>query len=134
MGINIRQVIRSGINNINPDISIVILQSDGFTVLPGGIQSPAYLPAVNAIAQLQPISSEDLQHINNYNASSVYYELYIDGDWHSLNRADEKGGDLIYFDGFEWLVISRPEAYSLTSNWTKVRVIQQKIAIPPVIP
>lgn len=118
---------------MNPDISIVILQSNGFTVLPGGIQVPGYLPAIYATAQLQPIPSEELKHINNYNASSVYYDLYIDGDWHSLNRADEKGGDLIYFDGFEWLVISRPEAYSLTSNWTKVRVIQQKSATAPLL-
>jgi hypothetical protein len=134
MGIAIRNIIRAGINTINPDISIVILQSNGFTVLPGGIQAPGYLPAIDAIAQLQPIPSEELKHINNYNSASVYYDLYIDGDFHSLNRADEKGGDLIYFDGFEWLVISRPEAFSLTSNWTKVRVIQQKKEVAPVIP
>jgi len=134
MGINIRGIVRAGINSINPDISIVILQSDGFTVIPGGIQVPAYLDAVGETGQLQPVPSEELKHINDYNSSSVYYDLYIDGDWHSLNRADEKGGDLIYFDGFEWLVISRPEAYSLTSNWTKVRIVQQKTAIPPVIP
>lgn len=134
MGLNVRGIVRAGINTINPDIPIVILQSGGFTVLPGGIQSPAYLQAVSAIAQIQPIPSEELQHIANFNASSVYYDLYIDGDFHGLNRADEKGGDLIYFDGFEWLVISRTEAFSLSSNWTKVRVVQQKTATVPVVP
>lgn len=134
MSIIIRGIIRSGINTINPDIDIVILQSNGFTVVPGGIQVPAYLDPISAKGQLQPVPSEELMHINNYNSSSVYYDLYIDGDFHSLNRADQKGGDLIYFDGFEWLVISRPEAYSLTSNWTKVRVVQQKASVPPVVP
>jgi len=134
MGINVRGIVRSGVNSINPDTPVVILQSSGFTVLPGGIQAPGYLPAVSAIAQVQPIPSEELKHIANFNSSSVYYDLYIDGDWHGLNRADEKGGDLIYFDGFEWLVISRPEAFSLSSNWTKVRVVQQKTAAAPVVP
>ena len=133
MSINVRAIVRSGINTINPDISIVVLQSDGFEVVPGGIQEPQYLDAVSATAQVQPVPSEELQHINNYNASSVYYDLYIDGDWSGLNRADEKGGDLIYFDGFEWLVLSRPEAFSISSNWTKVRVIQQRKTMAPVV-
>lgn len=133
MAINIRQIIRSGINTINPDIQIIIQQSDGFTVEDDGTQTPAYLDAEEYTAQVQPVSSEELKHLDTYNASSIYYSIYIDGVVHGLNRSIAKGGDLVYFDGFEWLILSLPETYTLSSNWTRFMVIQQKLSDPPAV-
>lgn len=133
MSINVRAIVRSGVNSINPDIDVVILQSDGFTVDDAGDQIPAYLTAVSVAAQVQPVPSEELKHINNYNVSSVYRYLYIDGDWNSLRRSDSKGGDIIYFQGFEWLVNSKPEIYHDVNTWTKITVIQQKLSEAPAL-
>ncbi len=133
MTVQLRAAVRGVINTFNPDIPIVILVSDGYTIGTGRIQVPSFIAPQPAIAQVQPTSTDELKHVNNYNASSIYYDCYIDGDWNGLNRHDGQGGDLLYFYGFEWLVHSVPEKYAPPSNWTKVRVIQQRQAEAPTV-
>ncbi len=134
MPIYIRNIIRSGIQSINPDTPIVIVRIQGYTVAADGGQVPNELTPEPEMAQIQPIQTSDLEHINNYNSAKKYEDLWIEGNWNALNRAEETGGDLIYYDGFEWLVHSIPEKWARGSNWTRVRVIQQKLATAPDVP
>ena len=132
MGMNVRGIVRSGINSINPDVSIVIVRIQGFTVGAGREQIPNKLTPEGTDAQIQPLKTSDLEHVNNYNSSKTYKYLHIDGDWNSLRRADEKGGDLIYFDGFEWMINAIPEKYR--GQWTRVIVVLQKVLEAPAVP
>lgn len=52
-----------------------------------------------------------LQHVEGYNQSSIYRNMYLMGDWTGLSRRHRTGGDLVYWDGFAWLVDQVPEAW-----------------------
>ena len=99
MTILIRNIIRSGINAINSDDQIVIVRQQGFTVSADGTQVPVQSTPEAATAQIQPTPTSELEHINNYNSSSTYYDCYLNGDYNSLRKQDGQGGDLFYFYG-----------------------------------
>jgi len=134
-GINVRGIIRSGITSLNPDVEIVIVRQQGYTVNPDGSQSPTQLPPEKAVAQIQPIPSSQLTKSNNYNTSKVYSTVYLNGNYNSLKRGTEnEGGDLFYFDNYEWKVFMEPEKYLQgLFPWTKVEVIRLKQATAPVV-
>ena len=48
-----------------------------------------------------------------------------------LERATAQGGDMLYFEGFEWQVDQVLEAWNATAGWTKVRCIQVRATTPP---
>ena len=128
---NLNQLVRSAISVVNPDVTVTILQSDGFIEDEAGNQIPQYLPPVSTTAQIQPINSEERQVAERLNQSRIYRNAYLNGNWTGLQRSTESGGDLIYWDGFEWWIDDVPEAWNPTAGWTCVRIIQQKVADPP---
>ncbi len=128
---NLNKLVRSAISSVNPDVTVTILRSAGFIEDEAGNQIPQYLPPVSTIAQIQPINSEERQVAERLNQSRIYRNAYLNGNWTGLQRSTESGGDLIYWDGFEWWIDDVPEAWNPTAGWTCVRIIQQKVADPP---
>lgn len=120
---NLHNVVRRAINAINPDQNIVVKVFSG--VDNSGTWAQVIYTSQNAVAQVQPMNSEDIQFINNFNSSSLYKAMYIYGDWSGLNRVEENGGDLIEWDNKIWYVVSVPEGWNPTAGWTKVLVVAQ---------
>lgn len=122
---NLHKLVRGVIPLVNPDQEVVILRSAGYTVDDTGRQTPRYAEPVTVRAQVQPVPETVLQHVEGYNQSSIYRNMYLMGDWTGLSRATGQGGDLVYWDGFAWLVDQVPEAWDPTAGWTLIRVVRQ---------
>ena len=120
---NLHDMVRTAITCVNPDQTVMLLQSAGQTV-ENYTQVPVFEPAVEVKAQVQPVSDKALAWITQTRQSTTWRDCYLYGAVTGLERATAKGGDFLYFEGFEWEVDQVLEAWSATANWTKVRVVQ----------
>lgn len=120
---NIHEIIRSAINNVNPMQPIKVLKFKGFSVDEYGINTNTY-DEVETIARIQPINSFKLQQINNFNSSNVYKKAFLNGFQYGLNMALSTNGDMLEFDGKRWLIIEAPQTWSYT-GWNELTLCLQ---------
>lgn len=132
MGLNLHALVRPLITAVNPDQTVVVLQSAGFEIADYA-QRPVWKAAVAAQAQPQPVPDKALQFLVQQRQNSLWQDFYLEGEWNGLRRAKEQGGDLLYWDGFEWQVDQVLERWSPTVGWTKVRCVQLRACPPPEI-
>ena len=133
MPINLHALVRPMIAAVNPDQPVFILACVGQDVDGKYDPQPVYLPAVMVPAQPQPVPDKTLQLLVQQRDNSIWHDFYLSGNWSGLVRAKEQGGDLVYWNGFEWLVDQVLEAWNPTAGWTKIRCIQQRAVAPPAI-
>lgn len=120
---NIHEIIRSAINNVNPMQPVKVLKFKGFSVDEYGINTNTY-DEIETIARIQPINSFKLQHINNFNSSNVYKKAFLNGFQYGLNMALSTNGDMLEFDGKRWLIIEAPQTWSYT-GWNELTLCLQ---------
>ena len=120
---NIHEIIRNAINNVNPMQPVKVLKFKGYSVDEYGINTKTY-EEVNTIARIQPINSFKLQHINNFNSSNVYKKAFLNGFQYGLNMALDTNGDMLEFDGKRWLIIEAPQTWSYT-GWNELTLCLQ---------
>lgn len=130
MGLNLHSLVRPLITAVNPDQTVVVLQSAGFEIVDYA-QRPVWQPAVAVQAQPQPVPDKALQFLVQQRQNSIWHDFYLQGEWNGLRRAKEQGGDLLYWGGFEWQVDQVLERWSPTVGWTKVRCVQLRACEPP---
>ncbi|KAB1581156.1 hypothetical protein [Serratia marcescens] len=119
---NLHRVVRGAITAVNPDIEAVIRRSDGTTTGPGRTLIPKYLPDEPVTLQLQPLSGSELRHAEGLNMQGVFKSVHISGSSFSVLRGRKLGGDLLFIDGEEWLVIQPLE---LWPEWCRLLVCLQ---------
>lgn len=120
---NIHEIIRSAINNVNPMQSVKVLKFKGYSVDEYGINTNTY-DEIETIARIQPINSFKLQHINNFNSSNVYKKAFLNGFQYGLNMALSTNGDMLEFDGKRWLIMEAPQTWSYT-GWNELTLCLQ---------
>lgn len=116
---NLHKIANSAIRRVNPNISAVLKKYDGYEVLPGRRRVPKYLPDQNVIIQLQPLSKGDLQHVDGLNIQGLIKSIHVYGNYFSVQRELEQGGDLFIIDGKTWLVV---EPIELWDSWCRLIV------------
>lgn len=121
---NLHNIVRRAINSVNPDQPVIVRLCTGQNHKPGGIKEAVYSD-IPAIAQIQPVPSNEIQFIDNYVSSSEYRNFYLNGDFSGLSRRSETGGDLIIWRGKTYFIDSEPEPWSATVGWTKVRGVRE---------
>src|ERR1700722_15761334 len=94
---HLRRLIRGSINSVNKDKPIVWLRSTGSIYSAGGIATPSYAPAQTVWAQIQPVPTDQLAHLENLNIQGVLRQVYLRNAVASAVRADGTGGDLLQF-------------------------------------
>lgn len=109
--LNLHSMARGAINAVNPDQPVAILQSDGFEIVDYE-QKPRWKPAIIVMAQAQPVADKTVQLLKQQRQNSIWRDFYLPGNWNGLRRPDEKGGDLLYWNGFEWQVDQILEAWA----------------------
>lgn len=127
---NLHDIVRSSITAVNPDQTVILLQSAGQTVSDYQ-QKPVWQPACAVKAQVQPTPDKALQWLVQTRQDSIWRDCYLYGPVRGLERATARGGDMLYFEGFEWQVGQVLEAWNKTAGWTKVRVVQVRACDPP---
>jgi len=80
---------------VNPIISLSIQVSTGNTIDPSGKRVPTYDSPVTVPGQVQPLSYQDIQHLDGLNIQGTRRAIYINGRVDGLVRSENKGGDLI---------------------------------------
>lgn len=119
---DLRSIANSVSNSVNPNITVTILRSDGYTIGTGRKQIPAYAAPVSGPGQLQALDSKDLKQLEGLNIQGTIKALYLRGVLAGIIRPETKGGDIIQIDGQTWLTVKVLEGWS---TWTKIAIVLQ---------
>lgn len=119
---NLRQIANNAITSINPNIPAVLKKYAGETIGQGRKPTPTYQPDQNVTIQLQPISLGDMQHVDGLNIQGLAKVIYVNGNYFSVQREMEQGGDIFVINGEQWLVV---EPVELWPDWCRLIVVLQ---------
>lgn len=119
---NLRQIANNAITSINPNISAILKKYASETIGPGRKPVPSYLPDQNVTIQLQPISRGDMQHVDGLNIQGLAKVIYVNGNYFSVQREMEQGGDIFVINGEQWLVV---EPVELWPDWCRLIAVLQ---------
>lgn len=114
---NLHEIVKSAISAINPFQQITIIRKGGYTVDEYGVATSTTTETINVMADIQPVSSEDIKFITNYNQSTIYKAFWITGKASGLNRPLAKGGDIIEWNGNKYYIVTMPEDWYETCGW-----------------
>lgn len=120
----LRRLVRGAINAVNHDQLIPWLASQGPIIDNAtGISTPTYAPVTSIWAQIQPLPTDRLAHLEQLNIQGVLRSVYMKGAVASAVRADGTGGDLLQFPEVTggpqrtWLVVLVDEQWP---DWCSV--------------
>ncbi|EOV3349168.1 hypothetical protein ACONGJ_003526 [Edwardsiella piscicida] len=116
---NIRSLANRAIQRVNPNVPAILKKYTGQTIGPGRKPIPSYLPDQNVTIQLQPLSKGDLQHVDGLNIQGLVKSIHVNGNYFSVQRELEQGGDLFIINGETWLVV---EPIELWDSWCRLIV------------
>ena len=92
---NLHDIVSSAISSINPFQQITITKRGEYTVNEYGECSSSSSSSISVMADVQPLSSEDINFINDYNQSTVYRSFWVSTEVSGINRPLAKSGDII---------------------------------------
>ena len=119
---NLHGIVAGVVGAVNPQQTITIKTNTGYTTAAGGKQMPTY-SITTGLAQVQELSSKDIQHMNGMSMTGITRKLYVSGALYSIVRAMGKGGDqIILADGTIWLVTHTLELFP---DWCSVAITMQ---------
>jgi hypothetical protein len=126
---DLRGIANGAIQVVNPDFTVTVQMSTGYTKTTGQKQVPSYAPGVDAPAQIQALNNKDLQKLEGMNIQGTVQALYIKGPLAGVIRTSSKGGDLVTIASpapaqwiGQWLTVKVLESWPL---WTKVAIVLQ---------
>ncbi len=94
---NLHAMVRGAITTVNPDRTISLQRSTGYTTGSNGKQVPTYADAVSGPGQVQALSAGQQKHMTEMNISGVMRKVYLYGNWMGVVRPDKTGGDVLTF-------------------------------------
>lgn len=118
---DLRGLANSVTSNVNPNETVSVLRSTGYTVGSGGKQVPTYATAVSGPAQVQALDGVELRQMDSLNIQGVRKAIYLRGALAGVVRPTQTGGDLVKRkNGTEtWLVVLVIENWP---DWTKAAI------------
>ncbi len=119
---DLRSIANSVSSTINPNISVIVRRSTGFTIGTGRKQIPTYAADVTGPAQMQALDSKDLKQLDGLNIQGTIRALYLRGALAGVVRPDSTGGDLVLIGAETWLVVKVLESWP---TWTKAAISLQ---------
>ena len=119
---DLNSVVSPIVSAVNSPSIVGWQRSTGNTTAASGTRAPVYAPSVNITVQIQGMSEKEIAHLNALNIGGVLRKVYAEGEVASLIRASQKGGDLLTFNGFTWLVVHVMEQWA---DWCSVVAQQQ---------
>jgi hypothetical protein len=119
---DLRSIANSVSSTVNPNISVIVRRSSGYTIGAGRKQVPAYAADVSGPAQMQALDSKDLKQLDGLNIQGTIRALYLRGTLAGVVRPDSTGGDLVLIGAETWLVVKVLESWP---SWTKAAIALQ---------
>lgn len=121
----LRGIANSVSSTINPNETVTVLRSTGFTLGAGARQVPSYADPVTGPAQVQALDANDLKQLDGLNIQGTLRALYLRGALAGEVRPTQQGGDIVKRNNETetWLVVKVLETWP---NWTKVAICLQE--------
>jgi hypothetical protein len=124
---NLHAIVRGPISAVNPDVTGRVYVSTGNSTQTSGKRTPTYQRYDDIGMQVQPLSMQDvgrLEQMDSINLEGVMRAVYVNGAPKGIDRAEMKGGDVLYFLSNYWLVVAVLEPWDV-AGWTKVGAAKQ---------
>ena len=113
---DLRGIANTVSDTVNPNISVTVQASTGYTVGAGLKQVPSYAPAVTGYAQVQALSSADLRHLDGLNIQGATKSIILRGELNAIVRVNSQGGDVVTIGTQTWLTVAVLEQWPLWSR------------------
>lgn len=122
---NLRKIANFATSTVNLNIPAVLARNIGYFTNDDGTRTASF-EYFTAQAQVQAVSEDMLAFMQNQGVQGVLRSVYLDGNWSGIIRADSKGGDILKFNGYDWMIVHVMESWA---DWSHVIVAQQNMAI-----
>ena len=109
-------------STVNPNKTVTVRRSTGYTIGAGRKQVPGYADPVTGPAQIQALDANDIKQLDGLNIQGTVRAIYLRGILAGVVRPDGTGGDLVEVDGQTWLVVKVLEGWP---TWTKAAIVLQ---------
>ncbi len=109
-------------STVNPNKTVTVRRSTGYTIGAGRRQVPSYAAPVSGPAQIQALDADDIKQLDGLNIQGTVRAIYLRGVLAGVVRPDGTGGDLVEVDGQTWLVVKVLEGWP---TWTKAAIVLQ---------
>ena len=115
--------IANGVSStVNPNKTVTVRRSTGYTIGAGRKQVPGYADPVTGPAQIQALDANDIKQLDGLNIQGTVRAIYLRGVLAGVVRPDGTGGDLVEIGGETWLVVKVLEGWP---TWTKAAIVLQ---------
>jgi hypothetical protein len=121
---DLRSISNAVTDTVNPNISVTVQASTGYTIGSGLKQVPSYASPVTGFAQVQALIQADLKHLDALNIQGATHSIILRGNLNAVVRTNSKGGDLVTIDGETWLTVAVLEQWPL---WTRAAIQLQDV-------
>ena len=107
---------------VNPNKTVTVRRSTGYTIGAGRKQVPGYADPVTGPAQIQALDANDIKQLDGLNIQGTVRAIYLRGVLAGVVRPDQTGGDLVEIGAETWLVVKVLEGWP---TWTKAAIVLQ---------
>ena len=115
--------IANGVSStVNPNKTVTVRRSTGYTIGAGRKQVPGYADPVTGPAQIQALDANDIKQLDGLNIQGTVRAIYLRGVLAGVVRPDGTGGDLVEIGAETWLVVKVLESWP---TWTKAAIVLQ---------
>ena len=109
-------------STVNPNKTVTVRRSTGYTIGAGRKQVPGYADPVTGPAQIQALDANDIKQLDGLNIQGTVRAIYLRGVLAGVVRPDGTGGDIVQIAGQDWLVVKVLEGWP---TWTKAAIVLQ---------
>jgi hypothetical protein len=113
---DLRSIANTVTDTVNPNISVTVKVSTGYTIGSGLKQVPSYADPVTGFAQVQALTAADLRHLDGLNIQGATKSIILRGPLDAIVRVNSQGGDLVIIDSQTWLTVAVLEQWPLWSR------------------
>ena len=119
---DLRGIANGVTTTVNPNKTVTVLRSTGFTTGAGAKQVPTYADPVSGPGQIQALDADDIKQLDGLNIQGTVRAIYLRGVLAGVVRPDGTGGDLVEIGAETWLVVKVLEGWP---TWTKAAIVLQ---------
>ena len=111
-------------STINPNETVTVFRSTGYTIGAGAKQVPSYAAPVSGPAQIQALDANDIKQLDGLNIQGTIRAIYLRGTLAGVVRPNQTGGDIVKRknETESWLVVKVLESWP---DWTKAAICLQ---------
>jgi len=126
---DLRGIANGVTSTVNPNQTVTVLRSTGYTIGAGRRQVPSYAAPVTGPGQIQALDANDIKQLDGLNVQGTIRAIYLRGVLAGVIRPDGTGGDIVQFKDpitgnvlETWLVVKVLEGWP---TWTKAAIVLQ---------